>query len=422
MSIIKALLAGLAGVSLCTAITISGRVTDTSGTTPISGAAVQLEKGGQLATTGADGRFTLGSTDIVTGQNNQFLLSKLSAKIYNGLLSVNIKERSAVEITAYTVQGKAIFRIQRTMDVGTHSIVLPPIGVGVYLYKVKSGNNELMMKISSLTGISGGTAVPVQGASPTALTRQAKSYVPINDVIAVTKAGYLNYRVIVTNPDTSGIEIMMMVCAGTVTDADGNVYQTVRIGNQVWTVENLRTTKYNDGSAISNKVTDSSWNGDFAGAYCYYNNTTNADSIKKYGALYNFFAVDTKKLAPSGWHVPTDEEWDTLQNYLIANGYNWDGTTTSNKIAKSLAAKTDWQAYIDPGTIGADLTKNNRSGFSALPGGYRTNAGGFLDVGYNGNWWSSTGISLRNLNYEFDDFNGGTSDKVHGFSVRLLKN
>src|SRR4030043_168747 len=129
--------------------------------------------------------------------------------------------------------------------------------------------------------------------------------------------------------------------SGTVTDADGNVYQTVKIGNQVWTVENLRTTKYDDGSAIPLVTDSAAWAALTTPGFCYYNNTTNADNIKKFGALYNWHAVNTKKLAPKGWHVPTEAEWITLENYLIANGYNWDGTKTENKIAKSMAAKTD---------------------------------------------------------------------------------
>ena len=107
---------------------------------------------------------------------------------------------------------------------------------------------------------------------------------------------------------------------------------------------------------------------------------TDLENIKKFGALYNWYAVNTLKLAPKGWHVPNDAEWDTLQNYLTTNGYNWDGTTKENKIAKALAARTDWAFSKDSGAIGNDLTKNNRSGFSALPGGSRNYGGhGFSD-------------------------------------------
>ncbi len=213
---------------------------------------------------------------------------------------------------------------------------------------------------------------------------------------------------------------------GSITDIDGNVYQTVRIGNQVWTVENLRTTKYNDGSAIPLVTDGTEWAALTTPGYCYYNNTTDADFIKKYGALYNWYAVNTKKLSLKGWHVPTDAEWTILENYLIANGYNWDGTTTENKIAKSMAAKTDWQTHTTPGAPGNDLSKNNRSGFSALPGGFRDDDGSFGFVGSGGYWWSATELGAssayhRGLGYGFGGLARGYSSKSCGFSVRLLR-
>jgi uncharacterized protein (TIGR02145 family) len=221
--------------------------------------------------------------------------------------------------------------------------------------------------------------------------------------------------------------------SGTVMDVDGNVYQTVKIGNQEWTTENLRTTKYNDGSPISNITSKITWDSctyTLTEAYCYYNNTTNSDSIKKFGALYNWYAVNTGKLAPAGWHVSTDEEWDTLQNYLIANGYNWDGTTTENKIAKSLAAKTDWKSSSDDaignGAIGNDLTKNNRSGFSALPGGTRDPENDFNGQMGNGFWWCATNGGAtctwsRSLSVDYEDLLKPFSDKYCGFSLRLVR-
>jgi uncharacterized protein (TIGR02145 family) len=214
---------------------------------------------------------------------------------------------------------------------------------------------------------------------------------------------------------------------GSVTDIDGNVYTTVKIGNQVWTVENLRTTKYNDGTPIPLVTDSAAWKALTTPGYCYYDNTTHADSIKKYGALYNWYAVDTKKLAPKGWHVPTDAEWTILQNYLIANGYNWDGTKTENKTAKSMAAKTDWSAFAKPGAIGDDLTRNNRSGFSALPGGFRVDDGIFGHIGITGLWWSATEFDTsiayyRYLDYSLDGLGRDLfSLKSGGSSVRLLR-
>jgi uncharacterized protein (TIGR02145 family) len=220
---------------------------------------------------------------------------------------------------------------------------------------------------------------------------------------------------------------------GTVTDRDGNVYTTVKIGTQEWTVENLRTTKYNDGTVITNITSIATWvacSSSHAPAFCYYNNTTNADTIKKWGALYNWYAVDTKKLAPAGWHVPTDSEWTIMENYLVLNGYNWDGTRDTaryNEIAKSLAAKTEWYKSSTTGTIGCDLTLNNRSGFSALPGGFLY-FNGYFDFGGNlGFWWSATESGESGAYYRLlycgSDYLGRTSYyKSCGISVRLVKN
>jgi uncharacterized protein (TIGR02145 family) len=219
--------------------------------------------------------------------------------------------------------------------------------------------------------------------------------------------------------------------SNTVMDVEGNVYRTVKIGNQEWTMENLRTKKYNDGSPILTMTSQTAWDSCFenlTAAYCFYNNTANSDSSKKFGALYNWYAVNTGKLAPAGWHAPTDEEWDTLQNFLIANGCNWDETTTENEIAKSIAAKTDWINNSDgvDGAIGNDLTKNNRSGFSALPGGSREPEKGFRGLDSAGYWWSSADGGAcaswsRRLLFDYEDLYRDFSPKSCGLSVRLVR-
>jgi uncharacterized protein (TIGR02145 family) len=419
------------GVSLCMA-DISGIVTDT-GSTPISGAVVQLEKGGQPATTGADGRFTLVASAVIFHGKSTLLPNGLSAGIAGNLMIVTISERSAVEVGIFDLNGKSLSIVRKTLDAGTHFLSLPYRGTGIFLYKVKSGTGEVVLKGNSMGVASSGSAVSPQGLSSNPLAKKALNTAAFNDVIAATKTGYLNYRVVVYNSDTSGIAIKMIASAGMVTDADGNVYQTVKIGNQVWTVENLRTTKYNDGSAIPLDTSIVTWNATTP-KYCFYNNTTNADSINNYGALYNWYVVNPtnlEKVAPTGWHVPSDSEWIVLEKYLVLNGYNWDGITDTaqgNKIAKSLAAKADWHTNITTGTVGCDLTKNNMTGFSALPGGCRDNDGSFSGQRVSGSWWSVTEHSVstaygRDLSCVSGNLGryGDYGAKSCGFSVRLLR-
>ncbi len=427
----KTLLAVSIAATVCLAqnVNISGTVTDTGGVA-IEGAAVLLEKGGLVDTTGADGSFTLTGTTGINAQINGAKLHTISATINNGFMHLNIAEKSAVEINTYTLQGKVVSSVKKTLGVGAHSMKLPNLGGGVYMYQIKIGSEQLLIKNCTL---SGGTSASIHGSSSPILAGQPMGYDTINDVIAVTKDGYLNYRVIVTNSDTNSIEIEMIISAGSVTDIDGNVYQTVQIGNQVWTVENLRTTKYNDGSTITKITSNVTWDScqyTFTPGYCYSNNTTHPDTIKKWGALYNWYVVsptNPKQIAPAGWHVPDSADWDTLRNYLIANGYNWDGTTSGNKIAKSMAAMTDWPNYTTTGKIGCNLSINNASGFSALPGGSRDSDGNFYHQGIYGLWWSATEINASHawihiLRYYFEYLDGGDGgNKGSGFSVRLLR-
>ena len=155
--------------------------------------------------------------------------------------------------------------------------------------------------------------------------------------------------------------------SGTITDINGNVYKTITIGTQTWMAENLRATNYSDGTAITLKENATAW-GDPSPAYCWYDNNYDVYGTV-YGALYNWYAVDVesnngKNVCPTGWHVPTLDEWNTLQKYLEINGYNYDGTTEGNKYAKSLAAIKNWVSSTVEGAVGnndyPEKKKHNR--------------------------------------------------------------
>jgi uncharacterized protein (TIGR02145 family) len=213
----------------------------------------------------------------------------------------------------------------------------------------------------------------------------------------------------------------------TIVDVENNRYEVVKIGDLYWTTENLKTTKFNDGTEIKLITGNRDW--EDAGennmpAYCYYNN--DLDNKNKYGALYNFHTVSTGKLAPEGWRVPTNADWTKLENYLISSGYNWDGSTDENKIAKSMAVNTDWKGHKNNGAIGNDLTRNNKSGFSALPGGYRDYYSPFNYFGSNGHWWSATEYDAsraynRYLYHDSERLHRDYYYKGCGFSVRVVR-
>ena len=196
--------------------------------------------------------------------------------------------------------------------------------------------------------------------------------------------------------------------SATVTDIDGNVYHTVTIGTQVWMVENLKTTKYNDGTVIPLVADSVAWINLTMSGYCWYH-----DSItykEPYGALYNWYAVRTGKLAPKGWHIPTDSEWTILTTYL-------GGDSIAGGNMKE-AGLTHWNS---PNT-GA----TNSSGFTALPGGGRNLDGIFNSmVGYGG-WWTSTEFSATDAwNRSLSSYKAVVYrcnySKKDGFSVRCVR-
>ncbi|NQT26196.1 fibrobacter succinogenes major paralogous domain-containing protein [candidate division KSB1 bacterium] len=220
------------------------------------------------------------------------------------------------------------------------------------------------------------------------------------------------------NPNTSGSTYKVRVTAletGTVTDVDGNVYQTVKIGTQWWMAENLKVTKYRTGETIATNINDADWAIINIGAYCVYGrDESNADT---YGYLYNWAAVsDSRNLAPTGWHVPTDAELSTLSTYLGGD------SVAGGKLKSTGTIEASTGLWDDPNT-GA----TNETGFSALPGGYRSYAEGyFYSLGSRARFWSAYEYSSNyalylTLRYLNSDIYWNSSYKQYGFSVRCVK-
>lgn len=209
--------------------------------------------------------------------------------------------------------------------------------------------------------------------------------------------------------------------SGSVIDIDGNFYNTVKIGSQVWMVENLNTTRYRNGDKIPNITDNIQWsdidNKGQTGAYCnYYNN----ESIGgKYGKLYNWYAVNDKRnIAPEGFHVASYAEWKILIEYVTVKFVNYGA------VAKALASDKDWAPSDGNAVVGNELSKNNASGFYALPGGYRNYVGGFVKKGYFGFWWTSTrgsyfANSIRMMNNDYKLWEN-ESQLEEGLSIRCI--
>lgn len=235
------------------------------------------------------------------------------------------------------------------------------------------------------------------------------------DAIAIPAEGLMVYNTSTNKPNYYSGEIWMNFdgtsysCGWPITYR-GHCYETVKIGSQCWMTENLVATKYNDGTDIPH-VTDSNiWSGLLSPGFCWYDNNL-ANYGNSYGALYNWYSVNTGKLCPDGWHVPSDSEWLSLSVYLggeiVAGGKLKDFSTD----------------YWNSPNTGA----TNESGFTGLPGGYcGIDEPLFYAVGDNGNWWSTTEVAEEFTfiwsTYSTDsNFSRGLASKRNGLSVRCLK-
>ncbi len=198
------------------------------------------------------------------------------------------------------------------------------------------------------------------------------------------------------------------IVEGTLTDADDNTYTTVQIGTQTWMAENLRTTKYNDGTSIPNVTANTDWESLSTPAYCWYENDSLAAIDSNYGALYNYYTVETEKICPEGWHIPTYDEWKTLIFYIESDGY-------TDSAAIALKTTLGWKD---------DGNGDNHYGFAAAPAPLRygvSGDGAFSSITNGGvYWWIENGKNAY-LGYAINDLKYKTEDEEKGICIRCLQ-
>ena len=220
-------------------------------------------------------------------------------------------------------------------------------------------------------------------------------------------------------------------------DHEGNIYDWVNYGTHDWSVKNAENSTYRDGTEIPQVTDPSAWSNLTTGAWCYIDNDSNN------GKLYNWYAIagvhdddastPNKTFAPAGWRVPSDAEWTTLENHLISNGFNYDSSTSGNKIAKSMASTTGWTATSGTGYPGDNQVNNNSSLFNAFPKGQRNGvadntqgAGEFGNSGSYAQFWTSSENTTEKGIYRYlegsqVDLKKHYPSKKIGYPVRLIR-
>jgi uncharacterized protein (TIGR02145 family) len=378
-----------------------------------------LKTGTSLILNGSDVLRLNFTTDVISSETDQSSLLKLYPNPASDNVTLEIFPPVAGDfiISVLDVSGKPLTHYQGNSYKSGQSFHLSGLKNGIYFINVKGLNYNLSGKLISNGKTNDKINIEkisnlIQGDESKKTGSENKGTMATIDM-AYTSGERLkftgisgNYSTVRTAIPTANTRISFNFIA--CTDDDGNNYPVVPIGTQTWMGENLRTTKFTDHSGIANVTDHVAWYELTTPAYCWYNNDIANKSV--YGALYNFYSVNSNKLCPAGWHVPSDNDWTVLTDYL--GGL----TIVGDKLKET--GNAHWSSIFNSAT--------NETGFTALPGGTRyiyENGGLIFEyINTTAIFWSGTMPYTRSVYGEKADvFRGAFSSSKFGFSVRCIK-
>jgi uncharacterized protein (TIGR02145 family) len=327
-------------------------------------------------------------------------------------MQFDLPESGETIITVFDLSGREIVQTRDLLLKGLHVYGIQGIEKGLNVVRINSGRYSYSGRLICFGSQNKGAKIVYEntlavqdkpGESKGTNAQIVMQYTTGNRLKITAFAG--DYSTVITDVPTSGKTITFNFIA--FTDGDGNNYPVVQIGSQIWMAENLKATKLNDGTPIDNVTDASAWSALYTPAYCLWGN--DAANKDVYGVLYNWYTVNTGMLCPTDWHVSMDDDWKTLEKYVVGD---WD----AGKLKET--GTTHWPS---PNSLAT-----NETGFTALPGGHRGDLGTFYAKGSNGQFWCSTEYSYtkawnRGILYESDEVLRKNNSKVCGFSVRCVK-
>ncbi len=408
--------------------------------TPIDSVQITNQKTGQMVTVPGNETLVLKNTTglkpLPAGQGTETLFPNPSYGV--ATVRFSVAKRQEVSVRLYNMAGQLLSMVQQEASPGDHLFTVRYPQMGWYTVTVMKDNSSLTFKAACVGVGLQETRISYAGSESPGKIKSATVSKTLDfsqgDILQFLFSSGLNKTVIADSPKgDKTYTVGFFECK----DPDKNSYPVVQIGTQWWMAKNLAYLPSVNPSTLGSNTTPYYYVYDYSGTDVAA--AKNNPNYATYGVLYNWPAAmsgsassdknpsGVRGICPEGWHLPSDVEWAQLVNYLIANSYNHDGTTSTNKTGKSVAATNLWVTSTSSGDVGNDLLSNNKSGFSGLPGGERNLLSGKFDsLKEYGSWWSSTESDSdlawdRSLFFASGDFSRDNNAKEGISSVRCIR-